>query len=164
MRPLRVGGDLETRAYSPGGATVKGRSVPISGDLGDGFERGRLLAKLRPVERGIAAALAQELVVAAAFVDEAAIDDENGVGMHDRRQPVGDDDRGAPLAELRHRLLYVALGFGIERRSGLVEQDDRCVLDQRARDGDALALAAGKLQAVLADRGVVAGREARDEN
>ena len=37
------------------------------------------------------------------------------------------------------------------------------VLDQRARDGDALALAAGKLQAVLADRRVVAGRKAEDE-
>src|ERR1700722_6324892 len=122
MRPLRVGGDLETRAYSPGGATVKGRSVPISGDLGDGFERRRLLAKLQPVEQGIAAALAQELVVAAGFDNKTVLDDENVVGVHDRRQPVGDDDRGASLAEFGERLLHVAFGFGIERGGGLIEQ------------------------------------------
>ena len=64
-----------------------------------------------------------------------------------------------PLQSSAMRLLHVALGFGIERRGRLVEQDDRRILDQRARDGDALALAAGELQAVLADRRVVAGRE-----
>ena len=72
-----------------------------------------------------------------------------------------DHDRGAPLAQFGDRLLHVALGFGVERRGRLVEQDDRRVLDQRARDRDALALAAGKLQAVLADRRVVARAESR---
>ena len=61
------------------------------------------------------------------------------------------------------RLLHLPLGFRIERGGGLVEQDDRRVLDQRARDRDALALAAGQLQAVLADRRVVAVRERHDE-
>ena len=56
-----------------------------------------------------------------------------------------------PLHKFGDRFLDVALGFRIERRGRLVEQDDRRVLDQRARDRDALALAAGKLHAVLAD-------------
>ena len=71
--------------------------------------------------------------------------------------------RGAAGAQFADRLLDMALGFGIERGGRLVEQDDRRVLDQRPRDGDALALAAGELQAVLADLRVVAGREAHDE-
>ena len=71
--------------------------------------------------------------------------------------------RRAAFAQFGDRLLHVALGFRIERRGRFVEQDDGRVLDQRARDGDALALAAGKLQAVLADRGVVADRKAFDE-
>ena len=71
--------------------------------------------------------------------------------------------RRAAFAQFGDRLLDIALGFRIKRRGGLVEQDDGRVLDQRAGDGYALALAAGKLQAVLADRGVVAGREAFDE-
>ena len=48
------------------------------------------------------------------------------------------------------------LGFGIERRGRLVEQDQRRILDQRARDRDALALAARKAQPALADQRVVA--------
>ena len=74
-------------------------------------------------------------------------------------QPVRDHQRGAVLAQLGDRFLHMPLGFGIERCGRLVEQDDRRILDQRARDRDALALAAGELQAVLADRRVVAVRE-----
>src|ERR1700734_708357 len=102
-----------TRTYSPGDAAVKAM-LRFSGNRSGGFERGRLLAKLQPVEQGIAATLAQKLVVAAGFDDEDILDDENVFGMHDRRQPVGDDDRGAPLAELGERFLDMALGFGIE--------------------------------------------------
>ena len=54
-------------------------------------------------------------------------------------------------------------GFRIERRSRLVQQDDRRVLEEGARDGDALALAAGELHAVLAAGRVVALLEAHDE-
>ena len=68
-----------------------------------------------------------------------------------------------PCARCAIASLHLALGFGIERGGGFVEQDDRRILDQRARDRDALALAAGQLQAVLADRRVVAEREAHDE-
>ena len=64
---------------------------------------------------------------------------------------------------MRDGVLHQPLGFGIERGRRLVEQDDRRILDQRAGDGDALALAARQLQAVLADRRVVAEREAHDE-
>ena len=66
-----------------------------------------------------------------------------------------------PLHSSRDRVLHVALGFRIKRRGRFVEQDDRRVLDQGARDGDALALTAGKLHAVFADRRVVAARESR---
>ena len=51
----------------------------------------------------------------------------------------------------------------IERRGRLVEQDDRRVLEKRAGDRDALALAAGKLHAVLAAGRVVAAVEVHDE-
>ena len=95
--------------------------------------------------------------------DLAALDHQDAVGMHDGVQPVRDDDGGAVLAEMLDRLLHLALGFGIERGGRLVEQDDRRVLEQGARNGDALALAAGQLRAVLADRRVVAEREAHDE-
>jgi hypothetical protein len=53
-------------------------------------------------------------------------------------------------------LLDRRLDLGVERRGRLVEHQDRRVLQQHAGDGDALALAAGELDAALADMGVVA--------
>src|SRR3954462_2639927 len=109
------------------------------------------VALLQAEERSIAAAAAQQIVVPAALDDLAGLDHQDGVGVHDRVEAVGDDEGRAVLAEVLDRLLDLALGFGIERRGGLVEQDDRRVADQRARHGDALALAARQLRAVLAD-------------
>ena len=121
------------------------------------------IALLQAEERGIAAAAAQQIVVEAALDDLAALDHQNGVGMHDGVQAMGDHDGGAVLAEMVDRLLHGFFGFRIERSSRFIEQDDRRVLDQRAGDRNALALAAGELQAVLADRRVVALREIGDE-
>jgi len=82
------------------------------------------MLQLQPVERRVAAALAQQLVVAAGFDHLARLDHQDAVGVHDSGEPVRDHDGGAALAELGDRLLHMMLGFGIERCSGLVEQDD----------------------------------------
>ena len=48
-------------------------------------------------EGSIAAATAQQLVMPSTLDDLAAFDHQDGVGMHDGVQPVGDDDRGPIL-------------------------------------------------------------------
>ena len=101
------------------------------------------VALLQAEERGVAAAAAQQIVVLAALDDLAGLDHQNGVGVHDGVQAVGDDDGGAALAEMLDRLLHGLFGFRIQRGGGFIQQDDRRVLDQRTRDRDALALAAG---------------------
>ena len=101
------------------------------------------IALLQAEERGIAAAAPQQIVMQAALDDLAALDHQNGVGVHDGVQAVGDHDGGAVLAEMVDRLLHGFFGFRIQRRGGFIEQDDRRVLDQRPRHRDALALAAG---------------------
>ncbi len=55
------------------------------------------------------------------------------------------------------------LGVAVERRSRLVEQQDRRAFQDGAGDGDALLLAAGEFQAALADLGLVAFRREADE-
>src|SRR5262249_51748030 len=65
--------------------------------------------------------------------------------------------------QMIHRLAYLQFGLGVERRRRLIQQYDRCILDERASDGDTLALAAGELQAVFADGCLVAARERHDE-
>src|SRR6266568_772425 len=138
------------------------------GDAGDRFKwnrlaHRRLALELEPVERRVTAALAQQLLVPAGLDHGAILDHENAIGVHDRLQTMGDHQRGAALAQAAHGILDLALGFAVERCGRLVEQDDGRVLDQGARDRDPLALAAGRLQAMLADRSVVASRKAHDE-
>src|SRR6266487_4374246 len=82
-----------------------------------------LVLELQAIERSVAAALAQQLLVPAGFDDRAALDHENAIGVHDRLQTMGDDQRDAALAQAAHGILDPALGFAVERCGRLVEQD-----------------------------------------
>ena len=107
---------------------MRKRSVKIADKLSGGrcdqrnrFERRRLLPQLQPIERGISATFAQQFIVPAGFDDQAVLDNENAIGMHDRRQPMGDGDGGAPFAELGKGFLHVALGLRIQRSRRFVK-------------------------------------------
>ena len=66
-----------------------------------------------------------------------------------------------PLHQPLDGLLDRRLGLGVDARRGLVEDQDPRVLEDGARDRDALALAAGETLAALADEGVVASGRRR---
>ncbi len=74
---------------------------------------------------------------------------------------MGDGDDGLAGHQAVERILDRRLDLRIERRGRLVEHQDGRVLQEDARDGDALALAAGQLDAALADMGVIAGAPLR---
>ena len=74
-----------------------------------------------------------------------------------------DHERCAALHERLERLLDVALGFAVERGGGLVENQHRRVLEERARDSEPLPLPARKAHAVLADHGAKPFRHFADE-
>ena len=99
----------------------------------------------------------------AALDNEAAFDDKNLIGAADGGEPVGDDEGGAALHELVEAGLDHGLRFGVERAGGFVENEDARLGKKGAGDGEALALAAGELDAALADDGVVGFREALGE-
>ena len=85
------------------------------------------------------------------------------VARPDHRLPVGDrEDRRLVL--LRPQLVHDrGLGLGVERRAGLVEEQELRIGIERPGDRDALPLAARELQPALADLGLVALRQALDE-
>ena len=107
-------------------------------------------------EFGEAAALGDELVEGAGLDDAALVEHQDAVGVADRGEAVGDHEGGAALHDLVERRLQLALGRGVERARRLVEDQDRRVLEERAGDRQALALAAGERAAALADDGVEA--------
>ena len=100
----------------------------------------------------------------AALLDEAPVlEDEDAVGAADRGEAVRDHEGGAALHQPLQRLLHEPLALRVERAGGLVEQQDLGVLEERARDGDALRLAAGEARAAFADRRVEALRQSREQ-
>jgi hypothetical protein len=65
--------------------------------------------------------------------------------MHNRRQPVGDDERRAVARHLIQRVLDLLLGVTVEGACRLIENEDRRALEDSAGDGDALLLAPRQL-------------------
>ena len=74
-----------------------------------------------------------------------------------------DGDDGATLHQTFQRFHDEFLRLGVERGGGFVEDEDGGVPHHGAGNADALALPAGKRQAALADRRVVAVGHLRDE-
>src|SRR6185503_15772452 len=118
---------------------------------------------LAVVELAVAAAAREQLGVGAALDDAPALEHEDLVGRADGREAVRDHEGRAAAPQARERVLDVALALAVEARGGLVEDQDARLGQQRARDRDALALAAGELDAALADDRVVALLEAAHE-
>ena len=81
---------------------------------------------------------------------------EDHVRVADRRQPMGDDERGPALHQRLHRALDEDLGPRVHRRGRLVEDEDRRVGEERPGDGQQLLLARGHVGRVVVEDGVVA--------
>ena len=76
----------------------------------------------------VEAPLCQQLSVRAAFGDGAGIEHQDAVGLLYGGQAMGDDEGRAVAQQLGERRLYVPLRLGVERGSGLIEDEDRCIL------------------------------------
>ena len=68
-----------------------------------------------------------------------------------------------PLGDPLHVLLDDPLALVVERARRLVEDQDARIGNERAGNGDALALTARERAAALADDGVIAFRQLQDE-
>ena len=90
----------------------------------------------------------------AALGDPAALDHHDLVGVDDGGEAVGDHDHGAAMADARQGALDGGLGLVVHGAGGLVQHQDRRVLEQRPGQREALALAAGEAHAALAHRGI----------
>ena len=110
-----------------------------------------LLAELRSVEACEGASCCEQLPVGALLEHFASVHDDDAVGVSHGREPVGDDERGAPAQDAAQPLLDEHLGARVDRRGRLVEDEDRGVADDRARERDELPLTGRQRPAALAD-------------
>ena len=91
------------------------------------------------------------------------MEDEDAVEVGERRQPVRDHEHRLAGHQRAQAVLDMALGDRVQRTGRLVEQEDRRVLEDGARERDALPLAAGELHAALADQRRIAFLGLADE-
>ena len=117
---------------------------------------------LRP-ELAIDRAALEQRAVRGDVHDLALFQHQDLVAFGERRQAVGDDHHGPAARDAQQVGVDQRLALGIERAGGLVEDQDARIGDQRARDREALPLAAGEVGRAFLDVGLVAVRHALDE-
>src|SRR5438067_11778337 len=80
--------------------------------------------------------------------DATVLDADHAIGEPLEARIMGNDNDGAAARarELAQELHHRQRGLGIERRGRLVADEDRRIAAERARDRDALLLAAGKIR------------------
>ena len=136
--------------------TASAERLSLAGSGGRGLRPGA-------VEARVGAARLDQLVVGALLGDPAAFEDDDLAGAADRREAVGDDDRGAALQQPLQALLDRLLGAHVDVGGRLVEDQDARLGQQRPGEGDELALAGRELDAALADLGLDPVRQRGDE-
>src|SRR5262249_34659694 len=99
-------------------------------------------AGLQAMQRGVAATGLDQRLMRAVLDQAAGIEGDDAVGGAHGGEPMRDDQHGAPLGDALHIVLDDALALIVERARRLVEDQDARIADERARDGDALPLAA----------------------
>ena len=114
-------------------------------------------------ERGEEAAGAEQLGRRALLDDPALVEHDREVGDADRREPLGRDEHGSPGDRRAEVLDEQALRLGVDGGHRIVEHEDARAGEERPRERDALALAAGEVDAAFADQRVVAVGQVVDE-
>ena len=93
----------------------------------------------------------------------ASVEHQDAVGAHDGADALGNDEGRAVLHQFIEGVLNERLGCEVHAGCRVVQDQDAWIEQQGAGDGDALFLSTRKRGTALADGGVVAVGEAKEE-
>ncbi len=97
------------------------------------------------------------------FDDSTLVNDQDAVGIPYGGETVGDEEDGPICHQPFQCDLNLEFRFGIQRRCGLVENEDGSILEQRPGYGDPLSLPAGEFYPPFPDYRIVAQGQLFDE-
>ena len=121
-----------------------------------GFEQTKkILERLQRHEFGIASLVSHELGMVSLLDDAPVVKDNNGVGIGNSGEAMGDDDGRAPTQDLAEGGLEETFGLGIKSGRCLVEDEEVGVEEEGASDADALSLATREQATAFAEVSVV---------
>ena len=95
-------------------------------------------------------------------LDAAVFEEDDLIQPLHRGNAMGDEEGGLPCPAGLQVVQNDLLRPGIHRRDGVVQNEDGRILQQGARNGDALLLPAGNGDATFAEDGLVAVLEVHD--
>src|SRR6516225_3523360 len=99
-----------------------------------------LLFVLQLVQSVVDTAQHQKLLMSALFAQAAFMEDQDAVGMLNRAEAMGDDQRRAAGKQLIQGLAYEQFGLGVHAGGGFVKDQKARIVRQRSRKVDELAL------------------------
>src|SRR5262245_15866 len=129
-------------------------SILLAGRSGEGGWRrlsGDSVAKLCLEQPGVETAAREQLGVGALLDQPPTVEDQDRVGLQDRREAVGDHEAGPAGHDPLEGGLDQRLRLRVEVGGRLVEDQDARVLENDPRQRDPLLLAAGEAVAALPD-------------
>src|SRR5437867_3857284 len=160
--PPRAGGSPGRPGSWPRGPRLAGPGAsPAS--TASREQIGRRLPEIELVQAPVPAAPRHQLGVRAAVDDATFHQQQHEICVRDRGQVVRYHETGLTGHQAIECLAHGRLAFHVETGHRLVQNQDRGVANERARDGDALPLPAGEGRAPLADDAVVPVFQLTDE-
>src|SRR6185437_1195519 len=123
-------------------------------------EKVRLQAVLAGIEIPVAAVRGVKFVMRTALDNSSFFDHENLIGASNGRQPMRNDESSAAAHQVRETFLNHRFAFRVEAGCGFIENQNARVGKNCTRDGNALTLTTGKLDAALTDNCFVGFRKA----
>lgn len=95
--------------------------------------------------------------------DLAVVNYQDLIGILDGIQAVSNHKQGLTLYQLRNSLLNIAFIVGINTCGSFVQNNDRRILQNTARNRNTLFLTAGKSSAAFSNHGLEPVRQSHDE-
>lgn len=110
------------------------------------FQAALFFAHLCTVHLCVASVLRHQFLVSPSFCDLPVLHKQNEIRIPDRGKPVGDDEGGPALGDGEHRFADPLFRYRIHGAGGLIQDQDRRILEYGPGDGQKLPFSPGSGQ------------------
>lgn len=119
------------------------------------FQAALFFAHLCTVHLCVASVLRHQFLVSPSFCDLPVLHKQNEIRIPNRGKPVGDDEGGPALGDGEHRFADPLFRYRIHGAGGLIQNQDRRILEYGPGDGQKLPFSLAQGGTALGEQGVI---------